>query len=47
MIRALRALLLAVAVATSLLVSGSVASADSGTKLPSTPVPAVFGITWE
>jgi len=46
MIRALRALFLAVVIATSLLASGSVASADSlgGTKAP----PAQpFGITWQ
>ena len=46
MIRALRALLLAVVIATSLLASGSVASANdnAGNKAP-TPQP--FGITWE
>jgi len=44
MIRALRVLLLAVVIATSLLASGSVASAD--TKTSSRPVPP-DSITWE
>ena len=50
MIRALRAIVLAVVIAASLLSSASVASANTlaggkPVKLP--PVPALFDVTWE
>ena len=47
MIRALRVLVLAVVIATSLLAGGSIASADPGRAKAPAPPARVTDITWE